>query len=729
MMMRRIFVVIAISVLAFGALTAHAGEITPAGSSEREQFEDALMLFDTGAYINSASTAERLAASFPESEWVGRALFLAARAKAQLADRHAVDAAIAAAIAKYPILADYLLYLTAEDLYGSGEFAGASAYYHRLISEYPDSPLVDNAMLKAAAAAVKTDNGADASSMLEQLLARKPGRDKTSRAHLMLMELEFAAGDYVSAEGRYRQLWLEYPGSDAEKDARSMPGRLEAAGHAMAVFTANDYITRAGREAGLGRNNGAAKDYETALGMLPEADPREGPALLGLGTACYIIRENSKAASALERVRTGENFAMQAPEAMYWLAKTYLRTGEQDRFREVALECSERFVGSARAADCLYLLGAEYTFDGEYESAVGVYTYMADAYAGYEDADGAQWRLGWAEFLRGNYAGADAAFAKMLSTHPGSPLAAQAIYWRARSLEMSGDSDRAKSLYMTLRTDYGLSYYSYIAESPAADIMADGVYAPADGGTTYEVIEQYRDSTLARSYELGVQGLNDLGKRELRIAESRYSGSTKDITSLAALYAMLGEYRRPLEMCSSLYSSRMSDGRSSVSAESLRIMFPLGFWEVIRDQAVRFGVDPFLVASLVRQESHYDPAAVSPAGAVGLMQLMPTTAAAVCRKLGMPSPTSGKLQRGTYNVPVGTCHLGYLIEKHGGRLVYALAEYNAGPTALAKWKAKLPDAPDDLFVEAITYAETRNYVKHVLRNYKVYRELYGIKVE
>jgi soluble lytic murein transglycosylase len=76
-------------------------------------------------------------------------------------------------------------------------------------------------------------------------------------------------------------------------------------------------------------------------------------------------------------------------------------------------------------------------------------------------------------------------------------------------------------------------------------------------------------------------------------------------------------------------------------------------------------------------------------------------------------------------VPVGTCYLDSLYEKHSGRLVRVLAEYNAGPRPLAKWTQKLPDAPDDVFIESIDYKETRSYVKRVLRNYFIYQRIYG----
>ncbi len=212
---------------------------------------------------------------------------------------------------------------------------------------------------------------------------------------------------------------------------------------------------------------------------------------------------------------------------------------------------------------------------------------------------------------------------------------------------------------------------------------------------------------------------------ELKKAEPAYCGSIEGLKAISALYIFTGDYSRPLELATGLYQAGMNSGSGKVPAEALKIMYPLGFWDTVTRQADTFEIDPFLVAGVIREESRFNPAAISPAGAVGLMQLMPGTAKAVCRKLKIGYSSPQQLLRGEFNVPVGTCYLDSLYEKHKGRVVRVLAEYNAGPRPLGRWIQKMPDTPDDLFIEGIDYKETRSYVKRILRNYFIYRKLYG----
>jgi soluble lytic murein transglycosylase len=136
-------------------------------------------------------------------------------------------------------------------------------------------------------------------------------------------------------------------------------------------------------------------------------------------------------------------------------------------------------------------------------------------------------------------------------------------------------------------------------------------------------------------------------------------------------------------------------------------------------------VDPLLIEALIRQESLFEPEAVSPADAHGLMQLLPRTAREIAASAGRPPPTPAALHDTATNIELGTRLLRRLLDRSGGSRVKALAAYNAGEDAVAKWEQRYAGRPDDEFVELISYRETRDYVKAVIRNYQVYRRLYG----
>src|SRR5262249_60511144 len=157
--------------------------------------------------------------------------------------------------------------------------------------------------------------------------------------------------------------------------------------------------------------------------------------------------------------------------------------------------------------------------------------------------------------------------------------------------------------------------------------------------------------------------------------------------------------------------------RGSIGTER-RYLYPLGYWEVVRPLAEARGLDPLLVAALIRQESLFVPDAVSPADAHGLMQLLPSTARDLAAASGTPPPDREALHRVTVNVDLGTSLLRHLLDRYGGSRVKALAAYNAGEDAVGRWEKRYAGRPDDEFVELISYRETRDYVKAVIQHYE-----------
>ena len=133
---------------------------------------------------------------------------------------------------------------------------------------------------------------------------------------------------------------------------------------------------------------------------------------------------------------------------------------------------------------------------------------------------------------------------------------------------------------------------------------------------------------------------------------------------------------------------------------------------------------PYLVASLIRQESEFNPSARSSAGALGLMQVMPATGRTLFRRLGIPSFSSRKLTVPDTSLRLGTFYLKEALARLDGNLPKALAAYNAGESRIPKWMALGPFADDEEFTESIPFSETRGYVKAILRNRAIYALLY-----
>jgi soluble lytic murein transglycosylase len=143
--------------------------------------------------------------------------------------------------------------------------------------------------------------------------------------------------------------------------------------------------------------------------------------------------------------------------------------------------------------------------------------------------------------------------------------------------------------------------------------------------------------------------------------------------------------------------------------------YPYHFRPIIERSAAEFQLDPFLVAAVIREESRFNPDAVSSVGAIGLMQMMPATAGWAARHMGIPAPASDALLRPEVNIRIGCWYLRYLIRRHAN-VEEALAAYNGGEGNVARWRQA---------GQGIQFHETRQYVARSLRSYARYRTLYA----
>jgi soluble lytic murein transglycosylase len=159
------------------------------------------------------------------------------------------------------------------------------------------------------------------------------------------------------------------------------------------------------------------------------------------------------------------------------------------------------------------------------------------------------------------------------------------------------------------------------------------------------------------------------------------------------------------------------------SAAVYRLIYPLAARDTIIRSARAYGIDPILIASLIRQESNFNPRAVSPVGARGLMQLMPSVASRIAKRWGISDWSTEKLYQPGLNIMLGIAHLAPLVRSQPD-IVRVLAAYNAGESRVARWAKKRAADDPEVFTERIPFSETRNYVKNIIRNRELYRALY-----
>jgi soluble lytic murein transglycosylase len=218
--------------------------------------------------------------------------------------------------------------------------------------------------------------------------------------------------------------------------------------------------------------------------------------------------------------------------------------------------------------------------------------------------------------------------------------------------------------------------------------------------------------------------LVDLAVRELQAAAAEEGGSWAP-PEMARVFQDCGRYDRAIEMLKRTTPSYFAVDLPELPRPYWEGLFPKPYWTDLHKYSSQNGLDPYLVASLIRQESEFNPAAVSRANAVGLMQLLPSVGKSVAKQVKLKGYNASQLYTPAVNMQLGTRYFKSMVDKYDGHFEYALAAYNAGTDRVEDWLGQGKYRDPQEFVESIPFTETREYVQAILRNANVYRQLYG----
>jgi soluble lytic murein transglycosylase len=222
---------------------------------------------------------------------------------------------------------------------------------------------------------------------------------------------------------------------------------------------------------------------------------------------------------------------------------------------------------------------------------------------------------------------------------------------------------------------------------------------------------------------IGVE-LYSLALEELRFVQRTGGGQPQVDATIAWIVGRQGDLRRGINAMKQAYPQYLSADGDEIPDPVLKVIFPLEYWELIRRHSAARGLDPYLVAALVAQESTFDPSARSGANAWGLMQIVPATGRRLARAEGLRRFRTAQLVDPDINVRLGTRYFSDLVDRFGGAH-YALASYNAGESRVVRWRAERPGVDRDEFIDDIPFPETQNYVKRILGTSEDYRRLYA----
>jgi len=623
-----------------------------------------------------------------------------------------------------PLLADYALYLAGSAYQNLELKPQALASFSRLLQEQQDSLLVEQAERERARLYVEAGQLPQAELSYRDYLARSPELGGRREAMLALADVYLKQGSRVDAEALLRQLWFKWP----ESREATQAGDLLASMPEARPFTREDRFERA---LILYQGGHYAKAIAAFSPFLEGGRPFASRARLLTGISHFQLRDYRQAIALLSPL-SNEASPLRA-EVLYWIGRSYGRLDEREQAIATWARLARTFPGSPWADDSFYMAALNYYEDGKPKLAIEALSQLLRYHPASEFAEVSLWTRAWINYRHGAHSRALEDLRRLEhSAPPNSRFRVQALYWRGRALEQLGRGREATAAYRALRTTYGDEHY-YLEQSrlrlarlaPAAAVPAAGG-APRIGNRPSHEPILGADSPRAAKARL----LKELSLRE-EAAEEYWALIRRDVDDPAVLYEActafidLGRIEKSLWIAKRLLRPLYLQSRPAEPVPRYwDFLYPLGYWELVKAQSARHSLDPYLVIALIREESAFGERAVSRAGAVGLMQLLPKTADQLVKSAGA-SGERPDLESPAANVGLGTRYLAQMLEEFKGNWAQALAAYNAGPHHVRRWLETRSYRGDDEFIEEIPFAETQQYVKRVLGSYYRYRAQYS----
>ena len=405
-------------------------------------------------------------------------------------------------------------------------------------------------------------------------------------------------------------------------------------------------------------------------------------------------------------------------EAMYLAGRAQYRQGRATDGRATFRRTADHFPNESAAAEALFLVADLNHDDGRLDVAREFYRRTIATRPSISQAGLAAMRLGGIAFAEGDYEGAAAVFEEYRRHHPNGRRYQQATYWAARAYERLGRSDLARTRMREVHRQDPISWYGFRAAEELGLEFWDAPLEPsppANPRVEAEVAAALVRLDLLRELDLGQAANFETERLKAHLFQTD-----------GAMYALAEAFNaRGYTMTGIRMGWEIHSREGAWNPRLLRIIYPFPYQKLIMAEAAELGIDPFLVAGLIRQESMFIAEIKSPAGAIGLMQIMPATGRALAQTVGMGSFDLGHLEQPEINIHLGVTYVRELLGQYGDRLTSVLAAYNAGPHRVSRWSQFPEYEYEELFAERIPFSETRDYVKIVQRNARIYAALYS----
>jgi soluble lytic murein transglycosylase len=620
-----------------------------------------------------------------------------------------------------PVLGDYLDYLHAVAYQGESNPAAVIKTLEGFEQKYPDSLEAHDAAMLYGNALLATNAPQAAAAFLEK--HRQPLR---ADVEITLARAYLAAGDKPKAQDIFRRIYFEMPTS-VEAEASAI--ELRTLGEAQPVGSFDQHHTRAALLT-------KARRYQDALNELsPLVEQAPPEKMLDIQTefaaALYKTRKRDDAQHLFENILQNQATSIDSKaQALYFLAEISRDKDDGEKNRDYVSQLRTLAPDSTWMTDALLSAGNMYMLRRDYEVAVPFYAEIYQRQKNGKSAPYTHWKTAWLTYRMGKKDDAKRLFEEQIELYPSSAEVTAAIFWRGRIAEEEGDKSLARAYYQKLTENYRYYYYANLARErvaklgdetasslPSLNKLPTPPAPPRDWDPPADNVRAQKAQLLANA------ALYDFAVAEMQAASP---GSPPwEAKSVADIYSEQGSYIRSIETLKRAAPGYFAAEIPQIPRPVWEQLFPRPYWEELRRDASANQLDPHLVASLIRQESEFNPAAISHASAMGLMQLLPSVGKNLAKEMKIKHFSSDELLVANTNLQLGTRYFKHMVDHYDGQVQYALAAYNAGEDRVDDWRKNGNFSDVEEFVESIPFTETREYVQAIMRNAMIYKLLYS----
>ena len=439
----------------------------------------------------------------------------------------------------------------------------------------------------------------------------------------------------------------------------------------------------------------------------------------------YSLRRTNEARLSFEKIINSVKISdLHKSKIRFYLSRNYLREKNREAFEyESGLILTET-PKSPWAKKSLYLLARVHQDVFEDKKAKFFYKKLILKFPESKFHERAKWQLAWLSFRAEKYLEALKGFQEVIKTSQKRELVSSAFFWAGFTAKESNQPRLAIKIFQRCINRYRRNYYGHLCSDHLLKLQQKTNSRILDLGSIHK---NHKNSWFKRPKELSKKKsfqiariLSSVGLHKFAAEEYKRSGTDRFFKFQAAKsYYLSDEKSKALRIIFSFFNKILYSGGKDIPKEFWKIAYPI---EKIKNKPKN--TDIYLLHSIIKAESLFDRNAISPAGAIGMMQLMPKTARSVSKKHGIKFKSKFDLFNSSMNKKIGAYHMQDLLKTFNGEIVPVIASYNAGRSAASKWWRNKKDQSIEVFVEQIPYRETRKYVKKVLGYYREYKKIY-----